>query len=130
MQVQVKGSEMQEAYNYLNQIINKPAKQLGSAQFTFAYRLKRLTDNIRSAYNDLDSERRKLVKKYGKEDPVKHTISVTKENEDIFEKERAELYERDITIDIDLIITLELIKASGIDLSFAELAALDRFIEK
>lgn len=128
MEIEIKGSELQDIARVFSNITNKPTK-IDARKFKIAYALKVISDVIVDAFKDLDNKRVELVKKYGVEDKEKHTIQVPKDKMEIFDKERNELYELPVKLEITPI-PLELLVSSGIEINLLELAAIEKFVEK
>jgi len=121
--IEIKGTELQQITGALGKIINKPI------QFKLAYRLTKFANKLQSVFKDIEKQRVTLVEKYGVEDKEKKTFSVPKEKLEEFHKEFDLVLEKDISLDIEPI-PQELLISAGIEISAAELASIEQFIEK
>lgn len=129
MELTIKGNELQELIGKLNQVANKPVRQITERQFKLAYRLKKIMDHLISAYKDLDKKRVHLVEKMGVEDKKVQQFQVPPEKLDEFNKLLEAIRSEPINIEYESI-PLEILTNSGIDITLMELAFIEQFIEK
>jgi len=127
--MEIKGSELEFIINDFARICNSPVQQINDKQFKLSYRLKKISDKLRSAFNQLDKERIELVKKYGVEDKVKKSISVSPERMPDFKKEWDKKLDALITIDFEPI-PMDLLVSANLKINLIELTSIEKFIEK
>ncbi len=121
--MEIKLIEIHNATKVLQKIINFPM------EIKLSYRLTKITKKLQSEFKEAEKIRIGLVKKYGQEDKEKGGIGVPKENLEEFFKELDAALEKITVLDMDLI-PFELLVESKINLSPADLVAIEKFIEK